>query len=80
MNRKRTNTLILGILFSLVTLSSFAQSSAWDDTLQAAVKTDSRRLELSLGRLQTGLEGIRGVVSPVGEGDPIRWAQVLTEA
>ncbi len=61
----------------LLTLASYAQETAWRDTLQAAVKTDSRRVEASLGRLQTGLEGIRGVVSPMGEGDPIRWAQGL---
>ncbi|MBR1488712.1 MAG: TonB-dependent receptor [Bacteroidales bacterium] len=55
----------------------FGQQPAWRDTLQAAVKMDSRRVEQSLGRLQTGLEGIRQVVSPLGEGDPIRWAQGL---
>lgn len=61
----------------LLSLASQAQPTAWRDTLQAAVKTDSRRIEQSLGRLQTGLEGIRSVASPLGEGDPIRWAQGL---
>ena len=65
------------LLLGFVSLSLSAQEVAWQDTLQAAVKTDTRRIELSLGRLQTGLEGIRGVVSPLGEGDPIRWAQGL---
>ena len=65
------------ILFCLFSLPLSAQPTAWRDTLQAAVKTDTRRVEASLGRLQTGLEGIRGVVSPMGEGDPIRWAQGL---
>ena len=68
---------LLSLLFSLVSLSLPAQTVAWQDTLQAAVKTDTRRIELSLGHLRTGLEGIRGVVSPLGEGDPIRWAQGL---
>lgn len=45
------------------------------DTLTAAVKTDSRRVVESLGKLSTGLEGVRRVISPLGEGDPIRWAQ-----
>ena len=52
----------------------------WDpqhDTLTAAVKTDSRRVVESLGKLSTGLEGVRRVISPLGEGDPIRWAQGL---
>lgn len=66
---------LLGIVLSSTALS--AQDVAWRDTLQAAIKTDSRRVEAGLGRLQTGLEGIRGVVSPLGEGDPIRWAQGL---
>lgn len=70
---KRTIT-ILTLLFSL---TCAAQNPAWEDTLQAAVKIDSRRIEASLGRLHTGIEGIRGVVSPVGEGDPIRWALSL---
>ena len=74
----RTNrTLILSVISMLAAITASAQSPAWDDTLQAAVKTDSKRLELSLGRLHTGLEGIRGVLSPVGEGDPIRWVQSL---
>lgn len=62
----------------IISSISFAQQpTAWRDTLQAAVKTDVRRIEQSLGRLQTGLEGIRAVASPLGEGDPIRWAQGL---
>ena len=65
------------LLFSLVSLSLSAQTVAWQDTLQAAVKTDTRRIELSLGHLQTSLDGIRSIVSPMGEGDPIRWAQGL---
>lgn len=47
------------------------------DTLLAAVKTDTKHLNRSIGRLQTGLEGIRGIISPLGEGDPIRWAQAM---
>ena len=47
------------------------------DTLEAAVKTDSRRVAEALGRMTTGVEGVRRVISPLGEGDPIRWAQGL---
>ena len=66
------------LVFSLcITLSVQAQGIAWQDTIPAAVKTDRRRIELDLGNLKTGLEGIRSVVSPMGEGDPIRWAQGL---
>ena len=63
------------LIFSSLTCA--AQQPSWLDTLDAAVKTDYRRIEASLGHLHTGIEGIRGIVSPVGEGDPIRWAQGL---
>ena len=52
----------------------------WDpqhDTLEAAVKTDSRRVAEALGRMTASVEGVRRVISPLGEGDPIRWAQGL---
>ena len=58
-------------------IGTTAQETVWRDTLQAAVKMDSRRVEVSLGRVETGLEGVRGVISPMGEGDPVRWAQSL---
>ena len=63
------------LIFSSLSLS--AQETHWRDTLAAAVKTDTRRVAQGIGSLQTGLEGLRGVVSPLGEGDPIRWAQGL---
>lgn len=70
------------VLAALITLSSIslalpAQETHWRDTLQAAVKTDTRRVDVSLGRMATGQEALRNVVSPMGEGDPIRWAQGL---
>ena len=72
------------VLATIILLTAFlsgstalAQEAAWRDTLKAAVKTDARRIEASLGRLHTGIEGMRGVVSPLGEGDPTRWAQGL---
>ena len=72
-----TRRILLTILAMWTFLEAFAQPVAWRDTLQAAVKTDTRGLMVSLGRLETGLAGIRRVVSPMGEGDPIRWAQSL---
>lgn len=74
---KRRVVVLIVSWFILSGWSLYAQQTAWRDTLQAAVKTDTRRVEMALGRLKTGLEGIRGVVSPLGEGDPIRWAQGL---
>ena len=65
------------LLQILVSLTCAAQGPSWIDTLDAAVKTDYRHIEASLGHLHTGIEGIRTIVSPVGEGDPIRWVQSL---
>lgn len=72
---KRTAIILLIAILSGST--ALAQETVWCDTLKAAVKTDARRIEASLGRLHTGIEGMRGVVSPLGEGDPTRWAQGL---
>lgn len=52
-----------------------AQEDSVQDTLSPAVKTDSRRIEMTIGNIKTDMEGIRAVISPMGEGDPIRWAQ-----
>ena len=77
MNSSFKTSIVLVLIFALSALPLRAQELAWTDTLPAAVSTASRRIDISLGRLQTGLEGIRGVVSPMGEGDPIRWTQGL---
>lgn len=61
----------------LGTMSLHAQEPAVQDTLTPAVKTDSRRMEMTIGRIKTDMEGMRAVISPMGEGDPIRWAQGL---
>ena len=71
---RKSIALLLSFLTCYIAL---AQETVWRDTLKAAVKTDARRIEASLGRLHTGIEGMRGVVSPLGEGDPTRWAQGL---
>ena len=47
------------------------------DSLQAAIKIDSRRVMTGLGRLETGFEGMKNIISPLGEGDPIHWAQAM---
>ena len=47
------------------------------DSLNAAIKIDSRRVMRGPGNLQTGLEGMRSIITPLGEGDPIHWAQAM---
>lgn len=66
--------LLLSMVFPI---AISAQDLERHDTLTAAVKTDSRRVVESLGSMSTSVEGVRRVVSPLGEGDPIRWAQGL---
>lgn len=63
-------------MFSVQALSA-QEIYSQHDTLEAAVKTDSRRVAESIGRISVNIEGVRKVVSPLGEGDPIRWVQGL---
>ena len=56
---------------------ALAQEAAWTDTLRAAVKTDTRSIVRSINKLESGADALRGVVSPLGEGDPVRWSQGL---
>ncbi|MBO7371710.1 MAG: hypothetical protein J6U34_04295 [Bacteroidales bacterium] len=50
---KKHSLILLLLLLSSITCA--AQQPAWLDTLDAAVKTDSRRIEQRLGHLQTGI-------------------------
>ena len=56
---------------------ALAQEAAWADTLRAAVKKETRSIARSINKLETGADVLRGVISPMGEGDPIRWSQGL---
>ena len=51
--------------------------SAWVDTLAAAVKTDRMRHVKDMWTLRSDMPTIRAIVSPLGEGDPLRWVQTL---
>ena len=66
---------VMAMLLCPFTVSG--QITEQHDTLEAAVKTDSRRVAEAIGRVSTDLDGVRRVISPLGEGDPIRWAQGL---
>ena len=65
------------IITFLLLLPAVAQAQEVTDTLNAAIKTGDRRVSRRIGELGTDLAGIRAVISPLGEGDPIRWAQRL---
>lgn len=75
---KRLVTISAILLTSMVSSAALsAQEQERHDTLTAAVKSDSRRAAEAIGRVSTDLDGVRRVISPLGEGDPIRWAQGL---
>lgn len=65
------------IITFLLLLPAVVQAQEVTDTLNAAIKTGDRRVSRRIGELGTDLAGIRAVVSPLGEGDPIRWIQRL---
>lgn len=70
---KRLVTISAILLTSMVSSAALsAQEQERHETLTAVIKTDSRRVVERLGKLSTGLEGVRRVISPLGEGDPIR--------
>ena len=72
--------ILLVALFSLPLVAqphSVREDSAWVDTLTAAVKTDRMRTVRNAGTFRSDLPTIRGIVSPLGEGDPLRWVQTL---
>ena len=76
MKRLHIILVLTGVLMLLPRIAC-AQYGEIHDTLDAAVKTDTRRIAVSLGEISANLDGVRNVVSPLGEGDPIRWAQSL---
>lgn len=51
--------------------------TAWRDTLSPALKTDYSKEVTGIGRMQGSQRMIRNVISPLGEGDPLRWVQRL---
>ena len=73
------NRLLIFAATALLLFPTGTSAQDWDriDTLDAAVKTDSRRVAEALGQMTSSVEGVRRIISPLGEGDPIRWAQSL---
>ncbi|MBQ9172924.1 MAG: TonB-dependent receptor plug domain-containing protein [Bacteroidales bacterium] len=67
------------LILSCVMLFPFlpCHSQEIRDSLNAAIKIDSRKVMRGPGKLQTRLEGMRSIITPLGEGDPIHWAQAM---
>lgn len=68
---------IIALLTLLLPTVAMAQESAWSDTLKASVMTDYRGVLHSINKVESNVDFLREVVSPMGQGDPIRWSQRL---
>ena len=73
----KRHSLISACILAFLPCLAAAQETERHDTLEAAVKTDSRRVLEAIGEIRSDIGGVRRVVSPLGEGDPVRWAQTL---
>lgn len=51
--------------------------AVWNDSIPETIKTYHRKSSLEIGKLSSDIKEIRGIVSPLGEGDPVKWAQTL---
>lgn len=69
------------LLISLLLLVSSRHvadaQEGWSDTLKAAVKTDATKVARDIVSQIADVEAIRAVVTPLGEGDPVKWVQTL---
>ena len=68
---------ILSLIALLLTVHANAQERFMVDTLHASYKVEHRSVIRSIGKLESTSGIIHGVVSPMGEGDPVRWSQGL---
>ena len=67
------------LMLSIMTCHHFCAKAqeGWADTLNAAVKTDAMKIARDIVSLEADIEAVRAVVTPLGEGDPVKWAQTL---
>ena len=68
---------LLPLLLLLIPWFAHAQEVVIVDTLKAAYKEDTRSVMRSINRLESSAAVVQRVLSPMGEGDPIRWSQGL---
>ena len=63
----------------LESFATLADAGVQMDTIRAAVITEkvAQDRKMDISRVSTDIERIRGVVSPLGEGDPVKWVQSL---
>ena len=71
----RTTIFLISVI--LICMPAALQAQERTDTLNAAIKTDISRTANQITAIKTDVKGIRGMLSPLGEGDPIKWVQSL---
>jgi len=77
------NTILIFIVLFMAATSSYSQKTEANDsiasvhTLPDVTKMGLRHEKLRINKLETNVSGIRSVISPLGEGDPIKWVQNL---
>ncbi|MDO5442926.1 MAG: TonB-dependent receptor plug domain-containing protein [Bacteroidia bacterium] len=61
----------------LETFAVYAEPGTQMDTIVPSVISSRRDIEHALGKISSDMADIRGIVSPLGEGDPVKWVQSL---
>lgn len=79
MKKTTIHCLSLFAIFSSAHAQNVEQkdSIAKTHTLPDVLVSHTEREKLTISKLETDVKGIRSVVSPLGEGDPIKWVQNL---
>lgn len=73
---KRMRHLFLALVCLSLPLFAKAQSP-WRDTLPQALKIERRNTVIEVGKIKTDITTVRRVISPLGEGDAIKYIQTL---
>lgn len=78
----KNNLLFLFAIFSIAFSANAQNTESIDSiasvhTLPDVMKTGLRHEKLTINKLETNVTGVRSVISPLGEGDPIKWVQNL---
>lgn len=76
---KRSFTIIISILSAVLLHAQEHDNRIVEknDTLVPAVKVDHIKVARDIGHMGSSIKGIKAVITPLGEGDPIKWVQAL---
>ncbi len=74
---KRMRHLFLAVVCLSLPFFTRAQSPVWRDTLPQALKIERRNAVIEVGKVKTDITTLQRVISPLGEGDAIKYIQTL---